>query len=127
MTPSWLNDTVRAFGRQMGLRTLALNDRGAAGVRFENAAELRLEYANAALAMTVTLPAVGDPETAKRILQAAHPGGARGQRVRSGLFRKTGRAFFHARLEERDVSVDALERVFRGLWESAGALAGRVS
>ena len=39
MTPDWLNNTVRAFGRQLGLKEFAMNERGAAGVRFERARE----------------------------------------------------------------------------------------
>ena len=127
MTPTWLNDTVCAFGRQMGLKTLGLNERDVAGVRFENGFELRFEYADGALAMMVTVPAAENPETVRQILQVAHPDARRGLKVRSGLFGKTGRAFFHARLPERDVSVDVLERVFRELWSVAGTVGRRVA
>ena len=127
MTPTWLNDTVSAFGRQMGLKALALGARDAAGVRFENGYELRFEYTDGALAMMVTVPSTDDPETVRLILQAAHPAARRGLTVRSGLFGKSGRAFFHARLAERDVSVDVLERVFRELWAVAGTVGRRVA
>ena len=127
MTPTWLNDTVRAFGRQMGLKSFALNERDAAGVRFENGAELRLEYAGDALAMMITVPAADDFETVRRVLMAAHPEARRGVKVRSGLFGKSGRAFFHARLAERDVSVDVHERDFRELWTAAGTAVRRAA
>ena len=127
MTPGWLNDTVRAFGRQMGLKSFALNERDAAGVRFENGAELRLEYAGEALAMMVTVSAADDSGTVRRVLMAAHPDARNGIKVRSGLFGKSGRAFFHARLAERDVSVDVLERTFRELWAAAGTVVRRAA
>ena len=127
MTPVWLNDTVRAFGRQMGLKSLALSERDAAGVRFENGFELRLEYASGALAVLVTIPVADDPESAKHVLQAAHPDVRHAVKVRSGIFGKSRRAFFHARLPERDVSVDVLERVFRELWAAAGTVGRRAA
>lgn len=127
MTPQWLNDTVRAFGRQMGLKSLLLSERDAAGVRFENGFELRLEYASGALAILVTIPVSDDPELVKSVLQAAHPDARRAVKVRSGIFGKSGRAFFHTRLPERDVSVDVLERVFRELWAVAGTIGRRAA
>jgi len=121
MTPGWLNDTVRAFGRQMGLKDLSLNGRGAAGLAFQDGRELRLEFDGGYLAMLVTVPARGDVETARRILTVAHPDARHGIRIRSGLFERENRAFFHARLAEREVAVDALERVFRELWAVSAA------
>jgi len=126
MTPGWLSDVVRAFGRQLGLKTLALNERGTAGVRFENGRELRFEYSQGRLAVMVTLPVTVSGELARHVLAAAHPDARRGLRLRSGLFEKEGCAFFHATLAEREVAVDALERVFRELW-SAAATVGRFS
>lgn len=126
MTPGWLSDVVRAFGRQMGLKTLALNERGTAGVRFEDGRELRFEYADGRLAVMVTLPVAATGELARRVLACAHPDARRGVRLRSGFFAKENRAFFHATLAEREVAVDSLERVFRELW-SAAAAAGRAA
>jgi len=121
MTPNWLNDTVRAFGRQMGLKDLSLNERGSAGVAFEDGRELRLEFDGSSLAILVTVATAGDLESVKRVLTAAHPDARRGVKVRSGLFEREGKAFFHARLAEREVAVDALERVFRELWAASSA------
>jgi len=119
MTPVWLNDTLRAFGRQMGLNELVFNERDAAGLSFEDGRELRFEFSGESLAIMVTVPVSGGAEMAKRVLMAAHPEAHRSVRVRSGLFERAGRAFFHVRLSEREVTVVALERVFRELWAAS--------
>ena len=122
--PSWLNDTVRAFGRQMQLESFGFNENGAAGVRFANGREFRIEYHRNALALTVTAEMPRTADAAKAVLLASHPSARRNARIRSGFFEKTSRAFFHARLSERDVSTDMLERIFRELW-TAAETAGR--
>ena len=124
--PGWLDDTVRGFGRQMGLGNFAFGESGSAGVRFENGFELRFEYHRGALAITVTRELPHDAPAAKVVLMAAHPSARRNARIRSGFFARGARAFFHARLSERDVSADMLERVFRELWAAAPS-AGRVA
>ena len=124
--PEWLNDTVRALGRQMQLESFALNEEGSAGARFENGREFRLEYHRGALALTVTVEVPATGAAARAVLMAAHPAARRNARIRSGLFAKTSRAFFHARVSERDVSTDMLERVFRELWAAADGI-GRVA
>ena len=123
--PEWLNDTVRALGRQMQLESFALNEDGTAGVRFENGREFRLEYHRGALALTVTAAVPATGAAARAVLMVSHPAARRNARIRSGFFAKSSRAFFHARLPERDVSTDMLERVFRELWTAADGL-GRV-
>ena len=120
--PEWLNESVRALGRQMRLESFGLNESGSAGVRFENGREFRLEYHRGALALTVTVGIELSDETAKAVLTASHPAARRNARIRSGVFAKTSRAFFHARLSERDVTTDMLERVFRELWAAADGL-----
>ena len=125
--PDWLNDTVRALGRQMQLESFGLNEGGSAGVRFENGREFRLEYHRGALALTVTVEAPLTAEAARAVLTVAHPAVRRNARIRSGLFAKTSRAFFHARLSERDVTTDMVERVFRELWTAADGVAGRLA
>ena len=120
--PDWLNESVRVLGRQMRLESFALNESGSAGVRFENGREFRLEYHRGALALTVTVEIEMSDETARVVLMAAHPAARRNSRIRSGFFAKTSRAFFHARLSERDVTTDMLERVFRELWAAADGL-----
>ena len=124
--PGWMNDTVRALGRQMQLESFALNEEGSAGVRFENGREFRLEYHRGALALTVTVEVPATGAAAREVLMAAHPAARRNARIRSGFFAKSSRAFFHARVSERDVSTDMLERVFRELWAAADGI-GRVA
>ena len=120
--PDWLNESVRALGRQMQLESFALNESGSAGVRFENGREFRLEYHRGALALTVTVGIEMSDGAARAVLTAAHPAARRNARIRSGFFTRASRAFFHARLSERDVTTDMLERVFRELWAAADGL-----
>ena len=67
MTPEWLNDTVRAFGRQLGLGSFALNERGSAGVRFENGISLMLEHAAESLFVSVRVPVEPSGENLKAL------------------------------------------------------------
>lgn len=119
MTPEWLNESVKAFGRQMGLQSLRLGERDAAGVRFENGYELKLEFVRGYLELLLTFPAESGGEGVRRLLSAAHPDARTGIKLRAGLFASSGRAFLHTRMAEREVAVDALERVFRELWKAA--------
>ena len=127
MTPEWLNDVVRAFGRQMGLPRFELNDRGAAALRFENGVSLRIEYANEALAVTAGVPFEPDARALKRLLLAVHPDAVRGRAMRAGWFARTGEAFLSCRIGERDASVTELEAVFRQVWSAAEQLRRAVS
>ena len=122
MTPDWLNDTVQAFGRQMGLASFRLAENGAAGVRFENGLSLRFEYADAALMAYMGVPAEADEGTLQRLLLAAHPSVGGSPHIRSAYLARTGEALFAVRLNERDVTVSALEAVFRMLWAAADRL-----
>lgn len=122
MTPDWLNDTVQAFGRQMGLTEFRLSANGTAGVRFENGLVFRLEYAHEALMLSVGVLADADEETMKQLLVTAHPSAARSVRIRSGYLAKSGEALFALRLAERTVTVASLEAAFRLLWQAADRL-----
>lgn len=122
MTPSWLNDNVQAFGRQMGLSEFCLAENGAAGVRFENGVTLRFEYADAALMVSVGVPASPDEATMKLLLQMSHPAYAQQQRLRAAYLAKSGEAILALRMFEREVTVTALEAVFRTLWSAADRL-----
>lgn len=117
--PEWLNETVRALGRQMQLQSFELNENGTAGVRFANGREFRLEYHRGALALMVTVGVKISGAAARLVLRVSHPAARRNARIRSGFLAKSSRAFFHARLSERDVTTDMLERVFRELWAAA--------
>ena len=95
MTPTWLNDVVTAFGRQMALTRFALNERGVAGVRFENGLTLRFEYADEARLVSMGVAAGDEPAPLRHVLAAGHPAEQRGGGVcapptsRSGARRST--------------------------------------
>lgn len=119
IAPDWLNETVRAFGRQMGLREFTLNERGAAGVRFENGVAIRLEYSTDSLVMSAGFPAPVDEAGLKRFLTGAHPASVPGMNVRAALVERNGEGVYAVRLHERQVDVSTLEAVFRALWQLA--------
>lgn len=119
MTPDWLNETVRGFGRQMGLSNFALNERGAAGVRFENGLALRFEYAEGALLVSMGVAADASDRTMRRLLATVHPSARQPVRMRAVWMARADEARFVSRLSERDVTVTSLEGVFRALWQTA--------
>ena len=114
--PTWIEAVVRQFGQAAGLSGLALNERGAAAISFENGAALRLEYAFDSLVVALTLPVRLDPATAARLLAYAHPEARYGFKLRAGFLAKSGRAVFAARLADREVTLPALNSVFSVLW-----------
>lgn len=126
MTPTWLNDVVTAFGRQMALTRFALNERGVAGVRFENGLTLRFEYADEALLVSMGVAAGNDPATLRHLLEAVHPAAQRGG-MRAAYLAKRGEAVYAVRLAERSVTVAALGEVFQALWQAADRLRRSVS
>ncbi len=117
--PVWINTAVAEFGRRMGFSTLALNERGAAALRFENGIGLRLEYARESLFVSVTAPCAADDATLKKLLVTAHPRNHLGVPLRVGRLAKTGEALFLVQLPERNVTDNALETIFSGLWSLA--------
>ena len=123
MTPDWLNDIVQAFGRQMGLQEFRLRDNGAAGTTFENGLTLRFEYADEMLMMSMGVPTTPADAMMKNLLLAAHPAAQQGPvRIRAGYLKRTGEALLTLRLQEREVTVTALETAFRQLWSAADRL-----
>jgi len=123
MASGWIEEAVRAFGRQLGLTEFALNAAGAAGVAFENGMTLRFESARGALVLTVGVPSAGEAQL-KRLLAAAHPSAQRGRPVRAVRLAATGEDVLAVRFGEREVSVDALSVAFRTLWETVRDAAG---
>lgn len=120
MTAAWIVETVRAFGRSLGLKDFALNERGAAGVRFENGRALYLEGGDAGLMVSVGAPADPAAETMKRLLARAHYAARTdGLRVRGVWMEKAGEARFVTRIDARDLTATGLEQAFRGLWQEA--------
>lgn len=127
MTPDWLNESVRAFGRQLGLSTLELNARGAAGLAFENGASLRLEYVEGALMVMVGRAVAPSDEVLRELLKAAHPLSSRADmRVRTAYAARSGTALFVVRIPEGDVGVASIQTVFNELWQRAERL-GRMA
>ena len=123
--PVWLDDIVREFGRSAGLSDFALNDRGAAAVTFETGAQLRFEYAFESLVVALSFPyPVSDPDAARRLLAAAHPGARPGFKLRAGLQPRTGRALLVARFPEREATLPAVNAAFSALWRLSEDLAG---
>ena len=122
--PVWVEAAVTAFGGQLGLTSLALNERGVAGVRFENGISLRLENAAGALTMTVGVPTQPTAEALKPLLSGAHPGAQRAGRaaVRAAYSDRGGEAFFALSIVERAVSVTSLGDAMTELWGRAERL-----
>ena len=123
--PAWLDDIVREFGRSAGLSDFSLNDRGAAAATFETGAQLRFEYAFESLVVALSFPyPVSDPDAARRLLAAAHPGARPGFKLRAGLQPRTGRALLVARFPEREATLPAVNAAFSALWRLSEDLAG---
>ncbi len=120
MIASWIAETVRAFGRSLGLKDFALNERGAAGVRFENGRGLYLEGGDAGLMVSVGVPSDPSAETMKRLLARAHYAARTdGLRIRAVWVEKAGEARFVTRVDARDLTATSLEQAFRALWQEA--------
>ena len=120
MTPEWVNETVRAFGRQLQFENLELNERGAAGIRFENGLSFYLEYADGAMQMSAGFAADETAATLKNLLAGVHPSARTGGvRLRAVRFERTGEARFVARLTDRELTPTAMEAAFHALWEAA--------
>ena len=119
-SPVWMNAVIGDFGRAAGLGGLSLNERGAAALRFENGAALRLEYTGSELVLAVTVPSAD----VKRLLSVSHPRARHGLRVRAGIIPKTREAVMAVRLAERDVTLPRVSAAFEVLWRLAGEIGG---
>ena len=119
--PGWMNAAISDFGRASGLDGLALNARGAAALRFETGATLRLEYTGAELVMAMTIPENVD---LKRLLALAHPRARHGLRIRSGVLPRTQTGVIAVRLAERDVTLPQMNAAFGALWRLAREIGG---
>ena len=118
--PVWLNSVIGDFGRAAGIGSLSLNGRGAAALKFENGATLRLEYTGEELVVAVAVPSA----VAKRLLALSHPKARHGFRVRTGIIPKTREAVMAVRLAERDVTLPRVSAAFELLWRLAGETGG---
>lgn len=118
--PAWMNAVVADFGRGAGLETLALNDRGAAALRFETGSSLRLEYTGAELVVAVMFRC----DDVRRLLSYAHPELRHGFTVRAAVMPRTHEGVLAVRLAERDVTLPQMSAVFGVLWRLAGEFGG---
>lgn len=122
--PAWIEAVVSEFGKAAGLGTLALSERGAVALAFDNGMVLRLEYAFESLAIVLSTPVRMDPQTAARLLAYAHPGARPSFKLRVGYLAKSGAAVFAGRLADREVTLPALNSVFGTLWRIAHEFGG---
>ena len=118
--PVWMNSVIGDFGRAAGLDGLALNERGAAALKFEDGAALRLEYTGDALMVAMTVPSAD----IKRLLSLSHPKARYAFRIRTGVFPKTREAVMAVRLAERDVTLPRVSGAFELLWRLAREIGG---
>lgn len=118
--PVWMNAVIRDFGRAAGLSGLALNERGAAALRFETGVSLRLEYTGFELVMAVTVPSAD----VRRLLSQSNPRARHGFKVRAGILGRTGEGVMAVRIAERDVTLPRLNAAFAALWRLAGETGG---
>ena len=118
--PVWMNAVISDFGRAAGLGGLALNERGAAVLKFENGAALRLEYTGRELVVAMTVPAAD----IKRLLSLSHPKARHAFRIRAGIVPKTHEAVMAVRFAERDVTLPRVSGAFELLWRLSGEIGG---
>jgi len=122
--PVWLSAIVAEFGKGAGLSGFAFNGRDAAAMSFENGHVLRFEYSTGVLAVTMAVPSHLDQARAKALLAYANPRARFGFRVRAGYLRRVQAAVFAIRLEERDVTLPAVNQAFAVLWRIAQEFGG---
>lgn len=117
--PTWIDSTVREFGRSAGLGSLTLGEKGTAALAFQNGLVLRFEYAFDSLYVAMTVPVRLDAPAAGRLLGYSHPEARFGFRLRTGYLAKSGRAVFAVKLAGRDVTLPSINAVFAMLWRVA--------
>jgi len=127
MVENWIDEQIKAFGRQLELTTFALNDRGMAAVQFENSVKLRLEYRQPVLWVQVLLPMPSEAEALVRLLSEAHPrrGTTGAGTVRAAYLERSGEALLAVGLEEDRIEASEIDTTFRELFERAVRLGRR--
>ena len=118
MTPAWLNGIVREFASGMGLRDFALNDDGAAALRFENGVGLRFEYAMDFLSLSMSVESPQDAASVKLLLSASDPLRRGTFTIRTGIAGNPSRAVFTVRLESAEVTLGNLDAAMAELWRA---------
>ena len=115
--PSWLNAILRQFGEAIGLKDFALNDRGAAVLRFETGVALRFEYAFESLVVALQVPTPPEPAALRRFLSFAQPERRPGFKLRVAYLANQECVILAARLAEREVTLPVLNTIFGELWQ----------
>ena len=118
MTPAWLNGIVREFASGMGLRDFALNDDGAAALRFENGVGLKFEYAMDFLSLSMSVESPQDADAVKLLLSASDPLRRGAFAIRTGIAGNPSRAVFTVRLESAEVTLGNLDAAMAELWRA---------
>ena len=124
LAPEFLNDTIQRFGEALGLKTFALNDRGAASLKFDSGLQFSLEYGYETLSIMMTVPCEANEELMKKLLLRSHYDAQHPYKLRTGFLEKTSRAFFAVRLRETDVTLPVLQNVWNMLWAEAQNFGG---
>lgn len=119
--PSWLNAILRQFGEAIGLKDFALNDRGAAVLRFETGVALRFEYAFESLVVALQVPTPPEPAALRRFLSFAQPERRPGFKLRVAYLANQECVMLAARLAEREVTLPVLNTIFGELWQLSKA------
>ena len=114
--PEFLNDVIKRFGEALGLKTFALNDRGAASLKFDSGLQFSLEYAYETLSIMMTVPCEANEELMKNLLLRSSYEANRPYKLRTGYLQKSGRAFFAVRIRETDVTLPILQNIWNMLW-----------
>jgi len=123
-SPVWMNAVIAEFGRAAGIGDLALNERGAAALKFNTGVDFRLEYTGSELVMSMSVAKHVDMDVLKRLLTFSHPMARHGFRVRTGCSPKTHRPTMAIRFAERDVTLPAVNAAFAVLWRLAEEIGG---
>ena len=122
--PDFLDYALTRFGETMGLKELALSDRGTVGFKFPTGLAVRFEYAYETLTVMMTVPCEASAPKMEKLLARAHYDARREYRMRTGYLAKSGAAFFAVRLKETDVTVPVLQGVWNVLWREAKDFGG---
>ena len=115
--PSWLNAILRQFGEAIGLKDFALNDRGAAVLRFETGVALRFEYAFESLVVALQVPTPPEPAALRRFLSFAQPERRPDFKLRVAYLANQECVMLAARLAEREGTLPVLNTIFGELWQ----------
>lgn len=127
MTPYWLNEILREFGKGVGLKEFGVNGNDAAVLRFDSGISIRFEYALETLVIAAEVPAKPEIQNLKRLLSYALPDRAPSFRLRCAFVADTNCAMLAARINEREVTLPLLTSVFTELFHLAEDFRNRLA